>query len=126
MAPSLESTSPAPHTTNGDSTKSLPNPIDPAFKSALDQDFIDYYNKNLAIHPPTHGVTIADIRANPKKYASPWCRDYSGEHFVKDIKISSDDGHIFTARLYYPDPTTSPFAEGPYPVYINFHGTSDQ
>lgn len=124
MSPSAiaDIASAGPRTIDIHTSKSLLNPIDPAFKSPLDEDFVSYYNENLAVIPATHGITIPEIRANPKKYASPWCRDFSNEPFVKDIKISSDDGHIFTGRLYYPDASSSPFGEGPYPVYINFHG----
>ncbi|RTE83743.1 hypothetical protein BHE90_001753 [Fusarium euwallaceae] len=118
MAPALTTEISA----NTSSIPALQNPIDPSFLDRLDKDFIEYYNLNLANKPATHSVSIADIRANPKKYASPWCRDFSNESFVKDIKIKSDDGHEFTARCYHPDASKSPFGQGPYPVHINFHG----
>jgi hypothetical protein len=105
-----------------DAVESVPSPIHPSFISKLDADFIEYYNKHLATQEATHAVSIADIRASPSTYASRWSRDFSDLPFVKDIKITSDDGHIFTARCYHPDPATSPFSQGPYPVYINFHG----
>ncbi|KAJ5683279.1 triacylglycerol lipase [Penicillium macrosclerotiorum] len=104
------------------STSTLPSPIDPRFLSRLDDDFIDYYNKYLAIKPATHNITIKDIRATPQKFASPWYRDFTYEPFVKDLHIESEDGHVFTARCYQPDHRTSPFGKGPYPVHINFHG----
>ncbi|KAK2594293.1 hypothetical protein QQS21_007999 [Conoideocrella luteorostrata] len=99
-----------------------PNPIHPMFMDRLDSDFVEYYNQYIAIKPATHGVTIQDIRAAPKKYASPWYRDFTYEPFVNDIQITSDDGHKFTARIYAPDSRTSRFGSGPYPVHINFHG----
>ncbi|GLI73278.1 hypothetical protein PoHVEF18_001493 [Penicillium ochrochloron] len=75
----------------------LPSPIDPAFISRLDDDFIEYYNKNLAIKPATHNITIEHIRAAPEKFASPWYRDFTYEPFVKDIRLKAEDGHEFTA-----------------------------
>ncbi|KAH8657857.1 Alpha/Beta hydrolase protein [Xylariales sp. PMI_506] len=101
---------------------SLPAPIHPDFISRLDQDFIEYYNEHFASKAPTHHVSIADMRANPSKYYSPWYKDFSKLEFVNDISITSDDGHVFTARVYHPDAVKSPFGAGPYPVYINFHG----
>lgn len=100
-----------------------PNPIHPTFQDRLDADFIDYYNQYIAVKPVTHGVSIEDIRATPKKFAAPWYRDFTYESFVNDMKVASDDGHKFTVRCYTPDSRTSPFGDGPYPVYINFHGT---
>ncbi|KAL6855448.1 hypothetical protein ACO1O0_006595 [Amphichorda felina] len=100
----------------------VPNPLNPDFLDLLDQDFINYYNKHLAPIPKTHLISIEEMRANGHKYASPWCQDFSGEDFVKDIKMTAEDGHVFTVRCYYPDEKTSPFGAGPYPVYINFHG----
>lgn len=119
MAPALTTEAPS----NLSSAHALQNPIDPSFLDRLDKDFIEYYNLHLANKPATHSVSIADIRANPKKYASPWCRDFSNESLVKDIKIKSDDGYEITARCYHPDASKSPFGEGPYPVHINFHGS---
>lgn len=99
-----------------------PNPLNPDFLELLDQDFIEYYNKFLAPMPKTHLLSIEEMRTNGHKYASPWCRDFAGESFVKDIKLAADDGHAFTARCYYPNEKTSPYGAGPYPVYVNFHG----
>ncbi|KAH8893167.1 hypothetical protein GQ53DRAFT_717788 [Thozetella sp. PMI_491] len=103
-------------------TETIPNPIHPSFIPQLDADFVEYYNKHLGTKKATHAVSLSDIRANSAKFANPWARDFSDLHFVKDIKIASEDGYEFTARCYHPDPSTSPFGEGPYPVYINFHG----
>ncbi|KAI0381935.1 Alpha/Beta hydrolase protein [Hypomontagnella monticulosa] len=102
--------------------KPVSSAIHPDFLDRLDKDFIEYYNENIATKPVTHGITIEEMRANPKKYASAWCRDFSSEPFVKDIKLTADDGHVFTARIYQPDEASSPFGSGPYPIYINFHG----
>lgn len=104
------------------SAQVLPSPIDPAFLSRLDDDFVEYYNRNLAIKPATHNIAIEHIRAAPEKFASPWYRDFTYEPFVKDIKLKAEDGHEFTVRCYHPDPRTSPFGDGPYPIHINFHG----
>lgn len=68
------------------------------------------------------GYTIKDIRAFPQKFAAPWSNDFRWCPGVKDIDIQSDDGHVFQARCYYPDPRTSPFGKGPYPVHIYYHG----
>lgn len=100
----------------------LPSALPAEFLDRLDDDFIDYYNKYMAINPPTHNVSIEDIRATPKKFASPWCKDFTYEPFVNDIQLTSLDGHEYTARVYQPDPRTSPFKDGPYPIHINFHG----
>lgn len=102
--------------------QTVPTPIDPRFPLRLDDDFVEYYNKHLAIKPATHNIPLGDIRASPQKFASPWYRDFINEPFVTDNSIPSDNGHIFTARCYHPDPRTSPFGEGPYPIHINFHG----
>ncbi len=100
----------------------LPNPLNPDFLALLDDDFIKYYNEHLAPMPKTHLLSIEEMRRDGHKYASPWCKDFSGESFVKDIQMTAEDGHLFTARCYYPDAKTSPYGAGPYPVYINFHG----
>lgn len=98
------------------------NGLNPDFLDRLDQDFIEYFSEHIATRPATHGITIADLRADPQKYASAWCRDTSNEPFVKDIELTADDGHVFSARCYHPDQNASPFGPGPYPIYINFHG----
>jgi hypothetical protein len=103
------------------SNSNLPNPIDPAFGGQMDEDFVEYYNKNLAIVPPTHVIDLADVRANPQKWASPWCKDYSNLPFVNDMQIDSGDGHQFSVRIYQPD--AERFGSGPFPVHVNFHGT---
>ncbi|KAI6081555.1 Alpha/Beta hydrolase protein [Hypoxylon rubiginosum] len=102
--------------------KPVSSAIHPDFIDRSDADFLEYYNKHIAPRPVTHGVTIKQMRENPEKYTSEWARDYSGEPFVKDIELTADDGHVFTARIYNPDEKTSPFGSGPYPIYINFHG----
>lgn len=104
--------------------KPVSSAIHPDFIDRSDADFLEYYNKHIAPRPVTHGVTIKQMRENPEKYTSEWARDYSGEPFVKDIELTADDGHVFTARIYNPDEKTSPFGSGPYPIYINFHGKS--
>lgn len=104
------------------STDGLVNPIDPAFVGRMDADFVAYYNKYMGIVPPTHAIDFADVRANPQKYAYPWCRDFAGLPCVRDIEIASGDGHKFAARVYQPD--AAQFGPGPYPAHVNLHGTS--
>jgi hypothetical protein len=111
-----------PATVAGGPVAPVQNPIHASFLSGLDEDFKDYYNLYFAHKPPAHTAKIEDIRAAPKKYGQHWCRDYTYEPFVNDIKIPSDDGHDIVARVYAADARTSPFGAGPYPVYINFHG----
>jgi hypothetical protein len=75
-------------------SSSLPAPINPKFPlSRLDEDFIEYHNKYLAIKPATHNISLEELRANPEKYASPWTRDFCYEPFVNDIQLKADDGH---------------------------------
>ena len=107
------------------SSTEAPNPLNKDFLELLDDDFIEYYNANLAPLPKTHLLSIEEMRANGHKYASPWCQDFSGESFVKDITLAAADGHKFTARCYHPDEENSPFGAGPYPVYMNFHGENE-
>ncbi|KAH7014553.1 Alpha/Beta hydrolase protein [Microdochium trichocladiopsis] len=106
---------------NGQSNPLLPK-LHPDMVDRLDADFIAYWKEFIATKPATHGVTVADVRANPAKYHAVWNRDLSGEDFVRDIAIKADDGHEFTVRLYTPDAESSPYGHGPYPIYINFHG----
>lgn len=98
------------------------NPINPNFKGYLDPDFIEYYNKNLAVRPATHHVDVAQVRANPEKWRESWCRDYSDQPNVKTFEIASEDGTLFRARSYHPD--AEEYGHGPYPVHINYHGRS--
>lgn len=94
--------------------------IHPSFLEILDKDFIAFYNANFSEKPMTHTMSMAQIRAAGAKFRSPWCRDYAGESFVKDIQIQSEDGYKFTARCYTPDKEV--FGPGPYPIHVNFHG----
>lgn len=100
----------------------LPSPIDPSILHRLDQGFIEYYNTYLGVKPSTHHLPIEEVRRYPKKYASPWYRDFTFESFVNDIGITGDDENIIKARVYTPDPRTSPWGSGPYPVHVNVHG----
>lgn len=103
----------------------LPSPINSKFPlSRLDEDFVEYYNKYLAIKPATHNVNLEDIRRCPTAYASPWTRDYTYEDFVNDMTLRSIDGYEFPVRVYQPDQRISPYGAGPYPVHVNFHGKS--
>ncbi|KAI1871428.1 uncharacterized protein JN550_004422 [Neoarthrinium moseri] len=105
-----------------DAPRAIANPLHPDFVGRLDQDFIDYYNLRLSKAKPDNSAPIEKIRANRTRLRSPACRDYSRAACVEDISLESDDGHIFTARLYKPDPRSSPYGAGPYPVHVNFHG----
>ncbi|KAJ2972707.1 hypothetical protein NQ176_g7007 [Zarea fungicola] len=100
----------------------IQSPIHPSFLPLLDDDFKEYYNLYFAYKPPAHTAGIEAIRSAPKQYSQHWCRDFTFEPFVNDIKILSHDGRKITARVYSPDARTSTFGSGPYPVYINFHG----
>ncbi|KAI0127672.1 Alpha/Beta hydrolase protein [Xylariales sp. AK1849] len=102
--------------------RTLANPIHPEFLARLDEDFINYYNQNLGRAKPTNTVPVQKIRINAAQYRSPTARDFSSASCVQDIKLAAGDGHLFTARLYKPDPRTSPYGAGPYPVHLNFHG----
>jgi hypothetical protein len=57
----------------------LPNPLHPSFVDRLDVDFVEYYNKNIAIKPATHIVDLADVRQNPAKFA--WHYPLKHEHW---------------------------------------------
>jgi acetyl esterase/lipase len=99
----------------------LMNPIDPRFNaSVLDPDFVKYYNESIATKPFTHQAPLAEIRANPKKWAPLWDKDYSDSLGVKNISIELKDGHKLKLRTYTPDEEKS--GKGPYPVHINYHG----
>lgn len=102
----------------------LPNPVPEEFVHRLDQDAIDYHNTYLAWKPATHNVTMEEIRATPQKFALPWHQDFSYLQFVQNMKIPSVDGYDLPIRVYHPDPRTSPFGAGPYPIHVNFHGQS--
>lgn len=100
----------------------LPNAIDTRFRGELDADFVNYYNRIIAIKPATHSIDIKEIRAFPEKFHAPWARDYSYEPFVKNTTIPTGNGKACAVRIYYPDARISPFGQGPYPVHVNFHG----
>lgn len=100
----------------------FPNPIHPDYVQQLDDDFVQYYNEHFAPVPLPTSIDFPDVRANPHKYAAPWERDYSDESFVRDIKVPSNGSHEVPVRCYEPDPQTSVFGAGPYPVHINVHG----
>ncbi|KAJ5149677.1 hypothetical protein N7448_001255 [Penicillium atrosanguineum] len=94
--------------------------IHPSFLEILDKDFIAFYNEHFSDKPVTHTISMAQIRVAGAQFRSPWCRDYSGKSFVKDIQIQSEDGYRFTARCYAPD--KEKFGPGPHPIHVNFHG----
>ncbi|KAI1377762.1 hypothetical protein F4677DRAFT_444350 [Hypoxylon crocopeplum] len=82
--------------------KPVSSAIKPELLDRLDQDFIEYYKKNIATRPVTYSITIKEMWENPQR-------------------LTDDDDHIFTTRIYHLGETTSPFGSGPYPTYINFH-----
>ena len=98
------------------------NSIPPNFVDRLDQDFLDFHEANFSFRPAWMEPDLADMRKHPRKYALPWSQDYTFLPFVKDIQIPTSDGQEITARCYHPDPRTSPFGEGPYPVHVSYHG----
>ncbi|KAH8668792.1 Alpha/Beta hydrolase protein [Xylariales sp. PMI_506] len=102
--------------------QAIVNPIHPDFLSRLDPDFIEYYNQTIGRAKVGSGIGLNQVRSNSAKYRSPTARDYSAAACVEDITITAEDGHLFTARLYRPDPRTSPYGAGPYPIHVNFHG----
>lgn len=97
-------------------------PIHPDFLDRLDQDFINYYNTYLARSRPAGSLSIEETRASRAQFTKRSNRDYSTAACVQDIQLKSGDGYVFTVRLYRPDPRTSSFGIGPYPVHVNFHG----
>ncbi|CAG9982835.1 unnamed protein product [Clonostachys byssicola] len=122
MAPSAITDTPAPNGAKQAAQKDLPSPIHPSMIPRLDQDFIEYYNAYIAVKPVTHQVSMEDVRKYPKLYAASWAKDFTFEPFVNDIEIPGPDGNIIKARCYTPDPRTSPYGDGPYPIHINVHG----
>ncbi|KAI1333211.1 alpha/beta-hydrolase [Xylariaceae sp. FL0255] len=70
--------------------------------------------------PASHEVPIAEVRANPAKFAGPWCQDSTGLPGVTDNQFSSEDGAVIPVKVYHPDPAK--FGDGPYPAHLNFHG----
>jgi hypothetical protein len=97
-------------------------PIHPDFLDRLDKDFIDYYETHLAKSRPAASLSIEQTRALRSQFNKRTVRDYSNAACVHDIRLKSEDGYVFTVRLYKPDPRASPFGAGPYPVHVNFHG----
>lgn len=104
------------------STPPVLDPIHPQYLSVLDQDFIDYWNSSLGTRPKASlfDIDFADLRANPKKYEAPWCKDFSDLPYVTDQMVSTADGHEIPVRVYSPDEER--FGKGPFPVHVNYHG----
>ncbi|KAM0811691.1 putative Alpha/Beta hydrolase protein [Seiridium cardinale] len=100
----------------------LPNPIHPDFIDRLDKDFVDFYNSTLGRSTPDNNVPLEEARKQRARYHSRKAGNFPRAQFVEDIKLEATDGYFFTVRLYKPDPRTSPFGAGPYPVHVNFHG----
>ena len=100
--------------------ETLISPLNPDIEKRLDPEFVSYYNKYIAIKPGTHTIPIEEIRANPAKYAGPWCKDLTGSPGVKNFTIPSTDAHEVKVRSY--SPVDEKFGKGPYPIHINFHG----
>lgn len=103
-------------------SEELANPIHPDFLDRLDKDFIEFYNLTLGRSTPDNSAPLEEVRRQRAKYHSLKARNFSRAIFVEDIQLEAHDGHFFTTRLYKPDPRTSPYGVGPYPVHINYHG----
>jgi hypothetical protein len=103
-------------------SKAVANPIHPNFLERLDKDFIEFYNNNLGRTTPDNSASVEEVRKQRARYHTWKGRNYRQTTFVEDIKLEAADGHSFTVRLYKPDPRTSPYGAGPYPVHVNFHG----
>ncbi|KAF2105008.1 alpha/beta-hydrolase [Rhizodiscina lignyota] len=100
--------------------ETLASPLHPDIQKRLDPDFVVYYNEKIAHKTPTHRIPLSEIRANPAKYAGPWCVDLSGAPGVKNFTVTSKDGHQVKIRSY--SPVDEKFGKGPWPIHINFHG----
>ncbi|KAI0175525.1 alpha/beta-hydrolase [Hypoxylon sp. FL1284] len=70
--------------------------------------------------PAQHEVPIAEIRANPAKYAAAWSKDVSDYERVVESGVASKDGAKVPIMIYHPDPAK--FGPGPYGLHLNFHG----
>ncbi|ETS75399.1 hypothetical protein PFICI_12343 [Pestalotiopsis fici W106-1] len=115
--------SPSPSARDSQSpSRAMANPIHPDFLDRLDQDFIDFYNSTLGRTTPDNSAPLEEVRKQRAKFHSQKARKYAHTAFVQDIKLEAPDGYPFTVRLYKPDPRTSPYGAGPYPVHVNFHG----
>ncbi|KAF7530933.1 hypothetical protein G7054_g9373 [Neopestalotiopsis clavispora] len=103
-------------------SRAAANPIHPDFVDRLDQDFIDFYNSTLGRTTPDNSAPLEEVRKQRAKIHSQKARKYAHTAFIQDVKLEAPDGFPFTVRLYKPDPRTSPYGAGPYPVHVNFHG----
>jgi hypothetical protein len=103
-------------------SKALANPIHPDLIERLDKDFVDFYNSTLGRSTPDNNAPLEEVRRQRAKFHSRKARNFAQAVFVEDIKLEAVDGHFYTVRLYKPDPRTSPYGVGPYPVHVNFHG----
>jgi hypothetical protein len=72
--------------------------------------------------PPLHKVPIAERRAHPEKYPSPWAKDVSSFERARETEIASSDGAKFPVAIYTPD--AAKFGDGPWGCHLNFHGES--
>ncbi|OJJ45158.1 hypothetical protein ASPZODRAFT_134567 [Penicilliopsis zonata CBS 506.65] len=94
--------------------------IDPAIVQAMDPEFVRYFIETIQHLTPTHTVPLAECRAHPERFVTPWIYDSSGEPRVSDHTVTSADGFPVPVRVYTPDPDV--FGPGPYGVHVNFHG----
>lgn len=108
----------------------MANPIHPDFIDRLDQDFVNFYNSTLGRTTPDNSAPLEEVRKQRAQFhsrkagAGGKLAQQQRAAFVQDVKLQAPDGHLFTVRLYRPDPRTSPYGAGPYPVHVNFHGKS--
>ncbi|KAI0178149.1 Alpha/Beta hydrolase protein [Pestalotiopsis sp. NC0098] len=112
---------------SGTTEPAMANPIHPDFVDRLDQDFVNFYNSTLGRTTPDNSAPLEEVRKqraqfHSRKAAGGKLAQQQRAAFVQDVKLQAPDGHLFTVRLYRPDPRTSPYGAGPYPVHVNFHG----
>jgi hypothetical protein len=94
----------------------------PNLLAKYNPDIVKYILKTMAPGrpPPTHTVPLAEVRANPTRFAGPWQKDVTGYERVADHEVVSEDGAAIPVKVYHPDPAK--FGDGPYGVHLNFHG----
>jgi hypothetical protein len=91
----------------------------------LDPEFLQYFAKHH-VPAPQPNIPIEHVRANPQAFRSPCALDTSGYEGVTEDSFAStrDENVRIPVRVYYPDEARH--GPGPYPVHLNFHGTSPE
>ncbi|KAL7628548.1 hypothetical protein AAE478_000063 [Parahypoxylon ruwenzoriense] len=95
--------------------------FEPHLLAKYDPEVVKYVLKARASGAPAqHEFSIAEIRADPVRFAPPWSKDVTGIERIVDSEVTSEDGAKVPIRIYHPDPAQ--FGEGPYGLHLNFHG----